>query len=92
MARKCDDPNCYNCDYYVPVFCNECLADVINEFTIDDIYEIFIEGNETFDTAIMDGEAHGIITSKGKKTIVKSKKKWFSIINKILREKLKNEL
>ena len=91
MTEDCDNPRCYNHDHSIPVFCSTCLNTVIREFNIDDIYEIFLEGDKNFESAIMDGEAHGIITPKGKKALIKSKRKWFSIINRIMKDKLKQE-
>lgn len=91
MKKNCSNPDCYNHDTTIPRFCEECLNIVINTLTMDDMYEMFLEGDRNFELALREGDNYFLLTPGGRKSIVKARKKWFSIVNSIMREKWKKE-
>ena len=84
MSKSCNNPDCYNYDITSEVFCVNCLKEVVDRMTCEDLYDMFAEGNSNFEEAIKDGEAHGLLTPRGKKAIIECKDKWFKLMNDIL--------
>lgn len=89
---KCKDPTCYNYDDTKnSIFCEECLVSAVSNMDEGDLYDIFLEGEKRIASAIVDGEAHGILSSEDKRLFNKFKQRWFRTINNFMlrKERLK---
>lgn len=86
--KKCENTDCYNNDSSNSVFCEDCLRFVVERMSCDDLYDIYLQGNENIDQAITDGEAHGLLTPQGHKAMMKCRIQWFRLINKLMLKKL----
>jgi len=86
--KKCDNEGCYNYSKENNSFCEDCLQFVIDSMSCEDLYDIYLEGSNNIDQAIIDGEAHGLLTPRGHKAMMKCKISWFRLINKIMLKKI----
>ena len=81
---KCPNPICYNYDEANELFCEKCLAEAVSHMNEEELYDIFIEGEQKIKEAIRDGEAHGILTAQEKRIYHKYKHRWFRTINEFM--------
>ena len=86
-TKTCDNADCYNFDRDNMIFCDGCLDEVLDKLTIDDLYDIYCSVDQRLNECIIDGENHDLLTKQGKKSIIKTKKKWFKIMNDLMNKK-----
>jgi len=87
--KKCGNKECYNNDKSNSVFCSDCLTAVVSTMNCEDLYDIFIQGNDNIHQAIEDGEAHGILTHQGRRAMIRCKNQWFKLINDLMMKKIR---
>jgi len=86
---KCSDSNCYNHDETNELFCEDCLLKAVMKMSPDDLYEIYLEGENRVKDALMNGEAHGLLSPDEIRATKKLRRKWFKTINKFMLTKFK---
>ena len=87
---NCHNSNCHNHDDNNEFFCEDCLLKAMLKMDLDDLYEIFLEGDARAKDTLREGDIHGLMSPEEIRATRKLRKKWFKTINKYMLTKFKD--